>query len=96
MSHWTDAAAERINFAIQDCLSECSVAHDPLACLAGFLDQLRELQQWPEDAIHEVDIAVRHLLVPVMNRSALAQRAASAPGGNNPSAADDSAQLRPD
>jgi hypothetical protein len=96
MSHWTDTTAEKINFAIQDCLSECRVSHDPLACLAGFLEHLRDLQQWPEAAIHEVDIGVRHLLVPVMNQSALAEESDFATGGKRPWDVSDMAQLRPD
>jgi hypothetical protein len=57
---------EKINFAIQDCMSECTLSEHPLTCLAGFLAQLRDLRHWPEAEIHEVDNAVRHLLAPVI------------------------------
>jgi hypothetical protein len=57
---------EKINFAIQDCMSECTLSKHPLTCLAGFLAQLKDLRHWPDDEIHEVDNAVRHLLAPVI------------------------------
>ena len=89
-------STESINFAIQDCFSECVAAHEPLTCLAGFLKQLRELRHWSEDDIREVDTAIRHLLVPLLGRSALVQETLPAANEYGPSTRSDAAVIRPD
>ena len=96
MSSRTDTTAEKINFAIQDCLSECTGSNDPLGCLAGFLEQLRELQQWPEAEIFEVDNAVRHLLLPVLGKAPHAPKSGDQAKRNGSTAAIGMDQLRPD
>ena len=54
--------AEELNFAIHDCFDECLKSEHPLACLALYCRQLRELRQWPACDIHEFDTIIRHML----------------------------------
>lgn len=51
-----------IREAVRDCLERCYTRGSPLGVLAEYIRQLRE-QQWPEEDIRAVEVAVRRLLV---------------------------------
>lgn len=53
---------EAIQEAIQACVAECQIHPQPLACLAGFMEQLRADPAWTETEIVQVETATRRIL----------------------------------
>ena len=53
---------EAIQEAIHACVAECQIHPQPLACLAGFIEQLRADPGWTETEIAQVETATRRIL----------------------------------
>jgi hypothetical protein len=62
-----DNLRRETELAIRECVTRCSSAAFPLACLAQFCSELRS-QGWSGEEIHRVEAIARRMLAAIMGR----------------------------